>query len=87
MKYNFKFEYLAGMSNTTYQIIHDVINGLNDRTYENIMDAIYDVLDRDLIYYRDQWNIMEDFQLPSEACYEKAVEYLIDFIHDCMYEV
>lgn len=42
--------------------------------YEDLSDCIYDAMDRGLIYYDDQWELMKNYQTPEEANLSEAEE-------------
>lgn len=57
---------------------------------ENIDEAfesLYDALNDELIYTADQWTIMQEYQTPDEADFNKAYEMFYDDLCRHFYEI
>lgn len=54
-----------------------------DEGYENLWGA----LDDHLIYTRDQWTIIEEYQTPQEANYDEAYEMFYEDLCRHFYEI
>lgn len=54
----------------------------NNMTYiEDLEDAVLEELDNDLIWTEDQWRVMQTYQTPYEADFNRALdEYANDLI-------
>lgn len=70
------------------EIIDSVLDTLNASDNDlDVYDAILDEIDRALIYYSEQWIVIEYYQNPSEADLDRAVDAFIDDLCDCVCEV
>lgn len=64
----------------------DIVEYLNNGEYTDLDTAITDELDRILIYYDDQWNLMKTYQTPQEANYNEAVEMFMNELYSIIDE-
>ena len=73
-------------SNFAVDLAINIVDSLNAEEYDDIEDAIYEEVDRALIYYDDQWELLKVYQTPETANYDKAVEELIDDLFNLIEE-
>ena len=85
-KYSYSFSKIMSYSDTTQQIIEDVVSSMNNGDYDNLEECINDTIDNSLIYYRDQWNVLEDFCTPAEADWNYAMEELYNLVYSAISE-
>ena len=81
-KVNYTFENFEVAVNIAEAAVHD----FNIGNYIYIEDAINDELDRVLIYYADQWEIMQHYQTPADADLYEAIEQLLAEVYDIIEE-
>ena len=84
--YDYYYSKLAGLSQTTINIVENVVESLNNGDYNDIYECINDTIDNSLIYYRNQWDVLEDFCTPAEADYNYAIEELYNLVSSAIYE-
>lgn len=74
-KYEVNYDY---EENTTFavNIACDVVELLNQGEYDDLDTAITEEVERRLIYYSDQWELIKAYQKPAEANYNEAVDML-----------
>lgn len=61
-------------------LIEEVIERLDidDINKDNINDMLYDSIDSTIIYYKDQWTILQENCTPQEANWDFAINTFID---------
>lgn len=64
----------------------DIVEYLNNGEYTDLDTAIVEELDRKLIYYDDQWELMKTYQTPDEANYNAAVEMFMNELYSIIDE-
>ena len=64
----------------------DIVEYLNNGEYTDLDTAIADELDRILIYYDDQWELIKTYQTPQEANYDAAVEMFMNELYSIIDE-
>ena len=84
--YEYSFSKIMGYSDTTQQIVIDVVESMNNGDYEDLTDCINDTLDNSLIYYKDQWDVLQDFCTPQDANWDYAMDELYSLIYSAIYE-
>ena len=65
---------------------HDIVDYPNNGEYDNLDTAISEELDRILIYYDDQWEMMKTYQTPQDANYYTALEMFIEELYSIIKE-
>ena len=73
--YSGDFDFLEIVQDVVDRVTEDIKDG------SDIDDVIFDEIDSVLIYYSDQWTIMEHYQNPSEADLDAAIEELYDDVY------
>lgn len=51
---------------------------------DEIMQSIYEAVDDSVIYYDDQWEIIEWACSPVEANWHDAIDYFYDELYECV---
>lgn len=64
----------------------EIVEYLNNGEYTDLDTAIVEELDRKLIYYDDQWELMKTYQTPDEANYNAAVEMFMNELYSIIDE-
>lgn len=64
----------------------DIVEYLNNGEYTDLDTAIADELDRILIYYDDQWELIKTYQTPQEANYDTALEMFMSELYSIIKE-
>ena len=67
-------------------IAEKIVDCLNDGECSDLETALYNELDIALMYYEDQWEMIQNYQTPKNANYDIALEMLIDEIHSVIEE-
>ena len=78
--YSFDFEFLDLVAETIDRIDFDA----QDSTLDEEID---DALDNALIYYCDQWKIIQHYQTPEEANFLNAMEEFSSDIYSLVYKI
>lgn len=63
------------------EIVQDVVDRVDAETEEELEDVLWDEIDSALIYYSDQWTIMEHYQNPEDADLSAATEELYNDVY------
>lgn len=85
-KYVYSFSKIMYYSDTTQQIVIDVCDSMNNGDYDDLGECINDTLDNSLIYYKDQWDVLQDFCTPAEADWNYAIEELYNLVYSAISE-
>ena len=84
-KFKVNYDYSKNKS-IAIDTAHDIVDYLNNGEYDNLDTAISDELDRILIYYDDQWELIKTYLLPRDANYDKALEMFIEELYSIIKE-
>lgn len=69
-------------------IAETIIDYVNDIDVEiELIEKIYDAINNVLIYYSDQWNILEHYCSPQDANFDYALECFVQDIYELITEV
>ena len=60
------------------KVIEDIIDRIDDLNDE---EWVYSAINDSLIYYKDQWTVLQHFFVPQDANWNLAVELLIDDLY------
>ena len=64
----------------------EIIEILENGEYDNLDTALNETIDRKLIYYDDQWEMMKTYQTPQDANYYTALEMFIEELYSIIKE-
>ena len=84
-KYSANFNYEKNNS-FAINIAEEVVDYLNNEEYDDLDTAITEEIDRKLIYYDDQWEMMRAYQTPQDANYNMALEMLVEELYSIIEE-
>lgn len=84
-------KYLANFNygkNNSFAIstAEEIVDYLNNEEYDDLDTAIMEEVDRKLIYYNDQWEMMRAYQTPQNANYNMALEMFIEELYSIIEE-
>ena len=65
------------------ETVESIFERMEEPTEEDLQQAI----DDELIYYCDQWEIMQHYQTPQEANFDEAMEEFYNDLLDILYKV
>lgn len=68
-------------------IVEAIYNRIDEDEVEDetwLQDAIIDALNDEIIYYSQQWTILEFYCLPSEANWNEAIEEFVGDLLTCI---
>lgn len=84
-KYTVKYDY---EKNNYFAIstAEEIVDYLNSEEYDDLDTAISDEVDRKLIYYDDQWEMMRAYQTPQDANYNMALEMFVEELYSIIEE-
>ncbi len=84
-KYTVKYDY---EKNNSFAIItaEEIVDYLNNEEYDDLDTAIMEEVDRKLIYYDDQWEMMRTYQTPQNANYNIALEMFVEELYSIIEE-
>lgn len=71
--------YFSHSSDAFIDVVVDLVGRIED--WDNLDEEIYSAIDAGLIYDADQWEIMKNYQRPSEADFNSAVELLTEDLY------
>ena len=60
------------------RLANEIVEYLNCGEYDDLDRAIYETIESNQIYYADQWELMQNYQTPATADYNKALEALAE---------
>lgn len=76
---------------TDFEFLDLVANVLNriefDCSDEEFDDEIWSVIDDELIYYKDQWTVIQHYQLPKDANFGEAMDEFSSDIYSLAYKI
>ena len=58
-----------------------------ERMEEPTEEELFQAIDDQIIYYVDQWEIMQFYQTPQEANFNEAIELFTNDLLDILYKV
>ena len=73
-------------SDLAIRTARDIVEYLNNGEYTDLETAINEEVDRQTIYYDDQWELMKTYQRPENADYQQAVEMFITELYSIIAE-
>lgn len=84
-KFVVNFDY-AENNDFAIETAKEIVEYLNNGDYTDIDTAISEELDRKLIYYDDQWKMIQTYQRPHEANYDTALEMFMSELYSIIKE-
>lgn len=79
--------YTTYASTRAIAVAENVINAMNNKEYDYLEDAISEEIDRDQIYYQDQWDLLQIYCTPQDANYKNAIDEFYNDIYNLIEEV
>lgn len=70
-----------------HNIAEEVAKYLNSGDYSDLDEAIFEEIDRVLIYYDNQWEILKEYCTPEEADLHYAIEQLTSDVYYLINEI
>lgn len=80
-EYSMDFEFLDVVAEVLERIDFDELN--DDNICEMVLDAIGD----EVIYYNQQWTIIEHYQTPKDANFDEAMSEFDDDIYNLVVKI
>lgn len=80
---NFNYEKNNSFAISTAE---EIVDYLNNEEYDDLDTAIMEEVDRKLIYYDDQWEMMRVYQTPQNANYNMALEMFVEELYSIIEE-
>lgn len=81
------FRNLTGTTDQFESTFADCVDRAMNRMEEGNFeteDATSEAIDEGLIYYSDQWAVLEQYCTPAEANWQEALEQFWDDVHRCV---
>lgn len=78
--YSVDFEFLDLVANVLDRIEFDCSD-------EEFDDEIWSAIDDELIYYSDQWTVIQHYQLPKDANFGEAMDEFSNDIYSLAYKI
>lgn len=83
--YSGDFDFLDVVAKITERAVDKYEN--QDDDFKDINDAIYEAMDEGLIYYNDQWKVLEHYLNPQDANWDEAIELFTNDLYELVSDI